>query len=273
MNSIRQLKTFFVLLLFLSVFLTGQDRKIAFSLKGGFYTPSSSTFNNDVVPSVNNALTDFNAWLSSAGLKSSMDELDEIKGGITLGGEVEFFVSSRFSFAIGVEYWRQKPKASVEASGKIGGDSYDISSKYDIETSLIPVIATLRASLPSDNFRAYMGAGIGYYMGKVVLKESWDWKENGISFEKGEHELESSGKAIIPHLNGGFDFDLTKNISICADLRYPFGTIKSFKIEKDTSDPASVGESLKYEDANGEEKEYKWELSGFNFGISIKFKF
>lgn len=273
MKSLRPLKTFFVLLLFSFAFLIGEEKRIAFSLKGGFFTPSSTTYNNDIVPFVNNSLTEFNAWLSSAGLKSNMDELDEIKGGITFGGEVEFFVSSKFSFAIGAEYWRKIPQASVEASGKINGDSYEISERYKIDTSLIPVIATLRISLPSDNFRAYIGGGVGYYMGKVVLKEEWDWKENGISFEKGEHEIESSGKAIIPHLNGGFDLDLTKNISISADLRYPFGTIKSFKIEKDTSDPTSVGETLKYEDVNGEEKEFKWELSGFNFGVNIKFKF
>lgn len=263
-----------ILLIFLfPLLLTAEEKRIAFSLKGGLYIPSSSTYNDEVLPPVNNSLTEFNAWLSSAGLKSSLDELDEIKGGITFGGEVEFFVSRGFSFSLGAEYWKQTPKASVEASGNVGGDSYEISDKYQIEHSLIPILATLRASLPSDRFRAYIGAGIGYYMGKIILKEEWDWKENGISFEKGSSKLESSGKAIIPHLNGGFDLDITNNISISADLRYPLGKIKSFRIDKDTSDPTAVGKNLKYEDVNGKEKDFKWELNGFNFGVNLKFKF
>lgn len=266
-------KFFLIFILSFSVLLIGEEKKIAISLRSGLYTPSSSTYNNEVIPPVNNSLTEFNAWLSSAGLKSNMDELDEIKGGIAFGGEIEFFVSRQFSFAIGAEYWRQTPKASIEASGTVSGDSYDISDKYQIEASLIPVLATVRISFPSNKFRAFMGAGIGYYMGKIILKEEWDWKENGISFEKGSHEIESSGKSLIPHLNGGFDFDITKNISISADLRYPLGTIKTFKIERNTSDLASIGENLKYEDVNGKEKEFKWELSGFNFGVNLKFKF
>ncbi len=266
-------KTFIILTLLFPLLLMAEEKKIALSLKGGFYSPSSSTYNNEVIPPVNNSLTEFNAWLSSTGLKSNLDELDEIKGGIVFGGEVEFFVSRQFSFSFGADYWKQTPKASVGASGTVGGDSYDISDKYQINFSLIPIFTTLRVSLPSEMFRAYIGAGIGYYMGKIVLKEEWDLKENGVSVEKGSHELESSGKAIIPHLNGGFDFDITKSISISADLRYPLGKIKSFRIEKDTSDPTNVGENLKYEDVNGEEKDFKWELSGFNFGVNLKFKF
>jgi hypothetical protein len=266
-------KILIISILSFSILLIGEEKRIAFSLKGGLYSPSSTTYNEEVVPPVNNAFTEFNAWLSSAGLKANMNELDEIKGGMTFGGEVEFFVTSKFSFAFGAEYWKKTPEAFVEASGTVSGDSYDISDKYKIDFSLIPIFTTLRVSLPSERFRAYLGAGIGYYMGKVVLREEWDWKENGISFEKGSHEVESSGKAIIPHINGGFDFDILKNISICADLRYPFGKIKSFKIEKDTSDPTVIGENLKYEDVNGEEKDFKWELNGFNFGLSLKFKF
>ncbi len=266
-------KIFLFSILSFSVLLIGEEKRIAFSLRGGLYTPSSSTYNDEVLPPVNNSFTEFTAWLSSAGLKTNLDELDEIKGGMTYGGEVEFFVSRNLSFAIGAEYWIQKPKASIKASGSISGDSYEISDEFEVSASLIPVVATLRVGLPSERFRAYIGGGIGYYMGKVFIKEEWDWKENGISFEKGSHEIESSGKAVIPHINGGFDFDIKKNISISADLRYPLGTIKAFKIEKDTSDPRSIGENLKFEDVNGEEKDFKWELSGFNFGVNIKFKF
>lgn len=266
-------RAFTILISLFPFLLMAEEKRITFSLKGGLYTPSSSTYNNEVLPPVNNSLTRFNAWLSSMGLKSNLDELDEIKGGITFGGEVEFFVSREFSFSFGAEYWKRTPEASIKASGTVSGDSYEISYKSQIEFSLIPVFTTLRVSLPSEMFRVYIGAGIGYYMGKIVLKQEWDEKENGISFEKGSHELESSGKAIIPHLNGGFDFDITKNISISADLRYPFGKIKSFRIDKDTSDPTAVGENLKYDDVNGEEKDFKWELSGFNFGVNLKFKF
>ncbi len=266
-------KIFLISILSFSVLLIGEEKRIAFSLRGGLYTPSSSTYNDEVLPPVNNSFTEFNAWLSSAGLKSNMNELDEIKGGMTFGGEIEFFVSRSFSLAIGAEHWIQKPKASIEATGKISGDSYEISDEFEVSASLIPIVATLRVNLPSERFRAYIGAGMGYYMGKIVLKEEWDWKENGVSFEKGSYEIESSGKAVIPHINGGFDFDITKNISISTDLRYPFGTIKAFKIEKDTSDPTSVGENLRFEDVNGKEKDFKWELSGFNFAVNLKFKF
>ncbi len=269
------MKRVFVILgiLFISLSSFGAEKRVAISFRAGLYSPSSQTYNDDVIPPINNMLTEFTAWLSSAGLNAKLDELDEIKGGMTYGGEIEFFVVPQFSLAFGAELWKKKPSASVKANGVVGGDSYDISEDYQIEASLTPLLLTLRVNLSSERFRAYLGGGAGYYMGKILVKDEWDWKENGVSFEKGSHQIESTGESIIPHVNGGFDFDLSENLSISADLRYSFGTIKSFEIKKDTTDPTSIGKNLTYEDVNGVEKDFKWELSGFNFGVNLKIKF
>ncbi|MGQ9471630.1 MAG: hypothetical protein ACUVR0_08075 [Candidatus Aminicenantales bacterium] len=73
------------------------------SFKGGIYTPSSSTYNDEALPPINNDLTELSAFLSLAGLTSKIDELDEIRGGMIYGGEIEFFFNPMFSIAFGAE--------------------------------------------------------------------------------------------------------------------------------------------------------------------------
>ncbi|MGQ9471629.1 MAG: hypothetical protein ACUVR0_08070 [Candidatus Aminicenantales bacterium] len=123
----------------------------------------------------------------------------------------------------------------------MGGNSYDFKDKLSGERSLIPILGTVRVALPYKKFRAYIRGGVGYYMGKIAFKWDQDLRKNGNSIEKRSLEWEASGKAIIPHIDGGFDFDISENLLFSADLKYPIGKIKTFKVDKNTEDPDSVG--------------------------------
>lgn len=258
-----------ILILLIPVF--GEEKKLTISIKGGFYSPSSSTFNNESVPSTNHQLKDIASWLNASGLSTNYDELDEFKGAGTFGGEFELFVLRRFSFAISTEHWKRASSASLEASGDVEGYLGAANYNIDFEVSLTPVLGTLRINFPYKKLRAYVGGGAGIYIGKFKLDESYKYLKNGSTVESEKKSGVAKGYSMIPHINGGFDFNITEIISIGLDFIYPFGKIKSFKI-KTGSNINTVGDVLKFVDENGTEKIFQWELNGFNIGIFIRIK-
>ena len=116
-----------------------------------------------------------------------------------------------------------------------------------------------------------MGGGVGIYMSKVEIDEGYNCMKNGVKILDEEEAMEAKASSMIPHINAGFDFNMTENISIAIDLRYIFGKIKSFKI-KESYDKNKVGNELKFVDEKGMEKNFQWELNGLNFGIFLRVK-
>ena len=55
-------------------------KKFAFGLKGGFYSPSSSTFNQGTVPPTNQALDYFASILKAAGVSPAINKLERWTG-------------------------------------------------------------------------------------------------------------------------------------------------------------------------------------------------
>lgn len=66
---------------------------------------------------------------------------------------------------------------------------YDI-LKMSIKASLVPITVSLRAH-PLTKIDGYIGGGAGYYMGKIIMKEEWNYQMNGESYDSGSREIES----------------------------------------------------------------------------------
>jgi len=269
-----KLKNVIISILLLSSVLFGADKKFSLSFRCGYYLPSSSTYNDEMRPALNANLNNLNTWLIEEGFTNNLTELGKINGKMLFGGELEFFPVSIFSVAVGAQIWQNSlPQGSLQGSGTIDNIPYDISEKISVKASVVPITVSLRAHLLTGKIDGYIGAGAGYYMGKVVMKEEWNYQMNGESYDSGSQEIESKGNSILPHINAGFIINLMRNVALSLDARYPLGAIKSFTIKRDTVDPTNVGNKLRFEDSNGVEKQFKWELSGIDTGLNLLIRF
>ncbi len=247
---------------------------VAMTFRGGFYSPSSSTFNTGYAPGISLVFDEIDAMFAPFGFTTDYKRLDQVKGALSYTGEIEIFFGSYASLAVGAEYWYKNVGASLDSSGNIGANLFDIDMAYQVDLSLLPIMAAVRfyPPLPVTWVRPYIGLGGGYYIGR--LKESWnyDMKLNSISYNTGNYTIKSKGNAIVPNVDVGIELNITRTLSLAADVRYTFGAIKSFKIVSNSTDPADIGKELMYEDQNGNVVPFKWELNGFSLGISLKIK-
>jgi len=246
--------------------------RLTFALKSGMFSPSSKNINNEIISPINQSIQDFVTQAAAFGFTAESDEFNKIGQGLILGGEVEWFFRPRISVAAGAEYFQNARSAFNEASGTEGAITYELSQKYDVKASVIPLLATVRYHFPLGKYRLYAGAGVGYYMGKLNFKMNYNLKVDSVAAESDTTENEGTGQAVIPHVNAGLDLELLKHVSLTADLRYSFGTIKSFKIKKHT-ESEMIGKKITYTNAQGDEKPVMWELDGFTLGLMVKIKF
>ncbi|MBC7350172.1 MAG: hypothetical protein H5U05_09390 [Candidatus Aminicenantes bacterium] len=269
-----KLRNVIVGIVLLSSILTAADKKFSLSFRCGYYQPSSSTYNNGVNPAINANLNILNAWLIEEGLTTELTELGKMSGKILFGGELEFFAVNKLSVAVGAQVWQNSlPQGSLHGTGTIDDIPVDVSEKMSVKASLIPITVSLRAHYLAGKIGGYIGGGAGWYMGKVIMKEEWNFQSNGETYDSGTREIESKGSSILPHINAGFKVNLMDNIALSLDARYPLGKIKSFTIKRDTGDPAQVGQKLTFIDIYGEEKQFKWELSGVDVGLNLLIRF
>ena len=246
--------------------------RLSFGLKGGMFSPSSRTFNREIVPAFNRSIEDFITQAAAFGFSSKSDSLDEIGLGPLFGAEVEWFFLPYLSAALGTEYFRRTPSAYSEASGQEGGTTYELRQDYRVRACIIPVLMTVRYHFPLKRWRIYAGAGAGYYSGRLDFKTDFSLKINGAPAEAETSRNEGTGRAVVPHLSAGLNFELIKRVSLAADVRYALGKINSFKIKNHTQ-AEMVGLEMTYIDAAGDEKPIRWELSGLSLGILIKVNF
>lgn len=260
----NKITAFVIVLGILFIPASGKEKKISISFKGGYYSPSSSTFNNESIPPTSRMFTDMISILSSAGLSADYDELEKMRGRMTFGAEFELYVWRQFSVALGAEYWNDETSASLQGLGDIGTTHITFNYEFRFKAFLFPILGTLRYNFPLGRFRGYVGAGGGYYIGEIKSR----WKTPTTE----EMRISARGSTFIPHLNGGVDFYLTSKLSVAVDVRYVFGKIESFRIKWD-SDERREGQMLTFADENGKHQTFQWELSGFNAGLFLRFRF
>lgn len=255
---------------FLSLSFLNAQSGIYFRM--GYYSPQASTFNNDLREIINQNLQDTELTLQAEGFSAQSSLMDKIKGALASGGEIEIFMHPRISLGVGAEYWSETRYGSLEGSGSLLGSTASFNMDFEGKFSLLPILATVRFHLPVDKFLFYLGGGAGYYLSKVIFTELEEIRISGAVVSADKYEIESSGQAILPHLNGGLNFEIFENLIVCLDIRYPLGKISSYEIKKST-ETTDVGKKLTYVDRQGKEKNFVLELSGFNFGLIIKFVF
>jgi opacity protein-like surface antigen len=182
----------------------------------------------------------------------------------SIGGEMEVFISDRFSLALGAEFGKSTPSDVRFSEGDISNQFVNARSAFETKASLIPILGTVRINIPFKKFRAYIGAGAGLYLGKLRI----NWQSHDFADER----FYAKGMAIIPHLNGGLSYKLSKRISVGFDVRYVMGDFNSLTI-KECADDSLVGQKLNLTDINTYSTQFPWELKGLNMGFIVRFNF
>jgi hypothetical protein len=259
--------------LMLSTVVLAQDSRLSFSLRGGYYIPSSSTFNKEYVPAVNNNLSDFASYLKDLGLSGGHRDMGKMNGTVVLGGEFELKAGPQFFIVLGAEYLFKGFENNLEMTGNVEQVAVEVIHQGKVRMSSLPILATIRINLPVSAVRVYMGGGAGYYFSQVSLLEKWVWLENQVEVSSGERKIVATAQDVIPHANLGADLRLSGRFCLTGDVRIPFGTIKSFKIKSDTLDQSTVGQNLTFLNLEGQKTEFKWELTGPSLTVSLKYKF
>ncbi|MDD8020046.1 MAG: outer membrane beta-barrel protein [Acidobacteriota bacterium] len=270
-----KIKPLIIALLTLSVMAYAQEekQKFSFSIRGSYFIPLSSTFNNQLRPATNENLHALVTYLKDFGLTSFYNEMGKMNGAINIGGEFEVRATEQFSLAFGVDYAFKTLSTSVNSGGTVDSISYSVNETGEVGLSVLPITATFRINLPFSKIRAHIGGGLGYYLARYTEKESWQWIEDEESIDSGTRKTVATGNAFLPHAEAGAEYKLSRKISLAAIIRYPFGTIGSFKIKEASDDPAAVGQKLTFIDADGIQRDFKWELSGPLIGVNLKFRF
>ena len=254
--------------------LAAGESIFSFALKGGYALPSSKTLNEGIIAPANALLQDFRSFLTPLGFEGSLKEGPKISGGFNFGGEIQIRVLKSCHLALGIESFQGKSKGWLEGTcgGMYDGTASDLRFDSEYRASFIKIYGTVRFYFPLGKWRGYAGGGAGFTRAKISLDESYAQTVNGIDFSSGVTTDGQSTK-ILPHINGGVEMPLFGWLKLCADFQYVIGTIKNFELTDDSERHPHVGKTLTYWDAQGIEKEFVWELSGFQAGLFLRISF
>ena len=209
-------------------------------------------------------LRDVTVSLKGAGISFRGMGLSFLKTSTSIGGEMEVFLSRRFSLALGAEFRSNSPADARLSSGSVSTQFFNGNSAFEVNASLIPILGTVRFNVPFHKFRAYMGAGAGLYIGKLRI----NWQSPDFSDER----FYARGMALIPHFNGGLSYNLSKRISVGLDVRYVMGNLNSMTI-KECFNASMVGQKLDLKGISTYSSQFPWELKGLNMGFMVRFNF
>jgi hypothetical protein len=255
----------------LSLPLSGKDRdkdrkiSLKFRLKAGYDFISSAGPGDDLLSFIDDLLTGIN---NSSFLNITHSETLKAKSGaLSFGCEIELFFKQRVSLVLAVDYILHSSSGQVFADSPLFS-SYTYHRKYNPRMKLIPITASARYHFTLKKARIYVGTGLGYYI--AYLKNLTQFSD---IYEEGEGIVwKSRGTSLIPHLEGGAVYPVTKNIAISLHMGVPIGTINSFEIRSGSSDYWE-GETLTFPDDSGSNVTYRHRLTGLNLGLFITFSF
>jgi len=242
----------------------GSDEKNKQTNENKFSLASPSWQLGQSISTNNTKMRDISVSLKGTRTSSRDVGLSFLKTSKSIGGEMEIFLSDRFSLAVGAEFRSNSPSDARLSAGEVSTHFSNGISAFETNASLIPILGTVRFSIPFQKFRAYFGAGAGLYLGK--LRISWQ------SPDFADERFYARGMAVIPHLNGGLSYNLSKRISVGFDVRYVMGTFNSLTI-KECADLSMVGQRLSLTDINTYGNQFPWELKGLNMGFMVRLNF
>jgi len=202
-------KGLFLSFILLSTQLVGNSAK-AENATGTFEISSNVGYVTFAMKEFNNYIDEWYVGVLDMSMK-------HIKGGITFSGDVKYCLASNPNIYLmcSVGYM------SDETNGSTVLDVYGIGSEIlnmQLHVSAIPILLTGLYVIPKDKLNIYFGGGIGYYLGKVKIKDEhqpiskfnqkWKWKGSQIGFHLlGEARYSITNRLL---LNGGLMYRLAK---------------------------------------------------------------
>jgi hypothetical protein len=256
---------------FFSIPALGKENKISlsFKLKGGYHLMSSFGSGDNYINSVNRSLEDMTSLYNQIGfLNAGYTPIEVMHESPGFGAELELFFHRKFSVALDFNYYNYSSAGNCRVD--LAGEELNYFYHYDyfLDSTLIPITASVRYHLKFYKFQAYIGAGIGYYLEslKSLTTSSDPWEE------REELLWKAKGQAILPKISAGLSLPIYKFIHIGCEIGCPIGKISSFEIEE-SDVPANIGKKVTIIDENGETVDYKHDLLGLNVGIYIMLSF
>lgn len=240
----------------------------------GFFGPSSTTLNQEWMKARNADMTILKRTLSALNYAVSQDNLLPITDNTAFGGEFEYRFGNRMSLVIGAEYVRFKRTGSVKAYSIVDGTPVSADFLISSHVSALPLMAGVKRTFTVIGVDAYIGAGAGYYLSRLSVET--DLKFEGPIIGIPYRELvKGSGGTFVPHVNLGIDFPVAETAILSAEVRIPFGTVNSYKIKKReaVTFAEGTGDTMTFIDNQGLTRPFKWELTGINAGLVLKWMF
>jgi len=262
------------ILLFASAVRADDRGPYSLGIRLGFFGPISTTLNQEWIKARNADMTILSRTFSALNYSVSQDSLLPITDNTAFGGEFEYRFGNRMSLVIGAEYVRFKRTGSVQAFSIVDGAAVSADFLISSRVSALPLMAGVKRTFTVIGANAYIGAGVGYYLSRLSVET--DLKFEGLIIGIPYRELvKGSGGAFAPHVNLGIDFPVADTAILSAEVRIPFGTVNSYTIKKReaVTFAEGTGDTMTFIDIQGQTRPFKWELTGINAGLVLKWMF
>lgn len=268
---------FWLLHLGIFLFLNPTDLKAAkrpfwVSLEVGLFRPSSATLNDELIPLLNQILSDLEAEAKGLGFKTSFKPMGKIKTNFSAAVEVETPLWKQLSLVAGVGYWKKSVSASVKASGELNNFFYGLEDATGVSVRLIPVRVSVRGEKRRGRWRYFGGVGLTWALAKFEYTSRTQFLDLTGSLEEDYFREKARGRAILPHAEAGADYTWGEKVCFGVNIRIPIGKIARLKIF-DSSDPQDLGQEAVFIDQWGRERVLSWELTGFQAGLVVRYLF
>jgi opacity protein-like surface antigen len=157
-------------------------------------------------------------------------DFKEVHWGLDFKMDVMIYLNSRFGLSIGTGYIQAK---SGEAGKEMTRENTPVSDWqriYDVKASAIPILIGAFYNLPlSSKTRFFLNGGVGYYFSKYseYSLDRWNPGDNWYS-----HNIEANKGSIGFHGGFGFEYDISKNISLVFEGQGRYAKISGFEGER-----------------------------------------
>ncbi len=264
--------TFWGLIIWLAAPLAAARPKLWFGLETGFFRPSSATLNDEFIPQINQVLEELRLETEELGFKSEFKPMGSVPVNFSLGIEAETSLAPSLSLALGIGYWRKSLSGSVEASGKLNNFAYGLSDDVHLTLRLLPLRVSVRAESRKQAWRYFGGAGFALVLSSIEYRSRFQFLDLFNQIVEDNFQEKAGGKALVPQLEAGVDYDWRDKFRVGIIIRIPIGKIESLEITEST-EPQAMGERATYLDSRGEEKLLDWGITGWQLSLTLRYFF
>ncbi len=192
--------------------------------------------------------------------------MDAFKSDISYGADGKVSFGENFGLRLG--YSHLSGEQAVEAS------EIFIAEKYIQQVSASAITGSLIFAMPLSSFSIYAGAGLGYYLAKIISTDELTIFGTTTTIRE-----VGKGNAIGFHGFLGGEYFLSKNFSLSLEALYRVAKIPSLTCTENTIDPSNVGNPIKRgvydKDTHswGPLKDLELDFGGFNILAALHLHF